>query len=106
MSRKYKNIKTVVDEHAFDSITEANRYGELKLLLKAGEIGSLVVHPKFSLDVNGVHICTYTADFQYNKGKKTIVEDVKSPATVTYSFKLKQKLMKALHGIDVKIVMR
>ncbi len=106
MSRKFRNIKTIVDEYTFDSIAEANRYSELKILLMAGEIGSLVVHPKFNLDVNGVRICTYTADFQYKKNGKTYVEDVKSPATVTYSFKLKKKLMKAIHGIDVIIVMK
>lgn len=37
---KYNNHKTIVDGIKFDSIREAERYQELKLLETAGEISS------------------------------------------------------------------
>ena len=44
---KYNNIKTVIDGIIFDSKKEAKRYSELKLLEKAGLIGSLQLQVKF-----------------------------------------------------------
>lgn len=38
---KYNNHKTIVDGIKFDSIREAERYQELKLLETAGEISHL-----------------------------------------------------------------
>lgn len=102
MSRnKYNAKKTVIDGIAFDSKAEATRYGELKLLERAGVIKDLEVHPKYKLDVNGIRICTYTADFEYIENGEKTTEDVKSRATITYSYKLKKKLMKAIYGIDI-----
>ena len=51
---KYGNKKTIVDDIEFDSIAEARRYRELKLLEAAGEIEGLVLQPPFPLEVNGV----------------------------------------------------
>ncbi len=66
-----------------------------------GEIYDLRVHPKpwFSLDVNGVHICSYAPDFTYWVKEEFVVEDVKGFLTETY--KLKAKLMLACHGIEI-----
>ena len=102
---KYRNKRVELDGYTFDSKAEARRYGELKLMHQAGEIEELLVHPKFKLVVNGVLICTYTADFQYRKNGEKVVEDVKSKPTITYSYKLKKKLMKAVYGLDVTEVM-
>ena len=98
---KYGNVKTKVDDILFDSKKEANRYCQLKLLAKAGTISELELQPKFDLVVNGFKICTYIADFRYIKDNKIIIEDVKG--VQTQEFKLKKKLMKAVHGIDVLI---
>ena len=46
---KYGNQKVALDGHTFDSRAEARRYQELHLLLAAGEITDLVVHPRFAL---------------------------------------------------------
>jgi hypothetical protein len=56
---------------------------------------------KYSLDVNGVHIANYYADFVYfdYRFSKEICEDSKGVRTADY--KLKAKLMKACHGIDI-----
>jgi len=63
---KYKNRKTVVDNIEFDSEREAARYGELKLLLLAGEITDLELQVPYEIEVNGVPVCTYIADFRYS----------------------------------------
>ncbi len=93
--RKYKNIPTEVDGIKFDSKAESNRYNELKLLQKEGEIKDLECQPKIPLMVNGKKIGMYIADFKYydNKFKKTLIEDVKSVATKTPVYNLKKKIL-------------
>jgi hypothetical protein len=73
----------------------------LKLLEKAGQIANLERQIRYHLDVNGVHICDYIADFQYVAGENPLftVEDCKGFRTPEY--KLKAKLMKACHNIDI-----
>lgn len=46
---KYNNKKITVDGQIFDSKKEANRYKELRLLEKAGEIKDLRTQVKFKL---------------------------------------------------------
>lgn len=97
---KYGNRKVEVDGITFASAKEARRYGELKLLERAGEISSLRTQPRFPIVINGVKVCTYVADFAYFEGEPTcVVEDVKGFKTDVY--KIKRKLMKACHDIDV-----
>ena len=96
---KYRNRKTEVDGFVFDSRREANRYLELKILERAGEIENLELQPKYDLSVNGKHICSYIADFRYQEGGRTIVEDAKGMRTDVY--RIKRKLMKAVHDIEV-----
>jgi len=99
---KYNAIPTEIDGIKFASRAEARRYGELKLMLDAGLIQDLECHPKFEIAVNGMHVCYYVADFQYVDNGETVVEDVKSAATITRMYRLKKKLMKACHGISVR----
>ena len=98
---KYNAVITEVDGIRFASKKEANRWSELQLMVKAGEIRDLQRQVKFSLDVNGVHICNYIADFTYWDYRfcKTIVEDSKGKRIQPYP--IKAKLMKACHGIEV-----
>jgi hypothetical protein len=100
---KYKAIRTTIDGHTFASKAEANRYQHLKLLEKAGQITNLSLQPRYALDVGGVHICNYIADFRYWDEGGRVVEDVKGVRTPVY--KLKKKLMLACHGIVIKEVM-
>lgn len=97
---KYRNKKTVVDGITFDSQKEAKRYGELKLLEHAGVITDLQLQPPFKLEVHGVKICTYRADFRYTENGKDVVEDVKGVLTPVY--RIKKKLMFAIYGIEIK----
>ena len=98
---KYNSVITEVDGIKFHSRKEANRYAELQLLVKAASIRDLQLQVKYSLDVNGVHICNYIADFVYHdyRYEKTIVEDSKGKRIQPYP--IKAKLMKACHNIDI-----
>ena len=112
---KYGAVRTEVDGFVFASRAEARRYGELKLMEQAGEISELALQVTYSLDVNGVHVCDYVADFVYRPtpphprplpiGKsadgegRVVVEDVKGKRTKEYV--LKKKLMLAVHGIEI-----
>lgn len=49
LDRKYRNKKVEVDGILFDSKKEANRYMELKLLEKAGEITDLKRQVRYEL---------------------------------------------------------
>lgn len=108
MALKFKNIPTEVDGISFSSKKEAKRYGELKLLERAGEIADLKVQPAFPLDVNGVPICRYVGDFSYHHAHQgavlaqLVVEDVKSPITRKHPvYRLKNKLFAAIHGFQI-----
>ncbi len=84
---KYKNIKTEMDGHVFDSKAEARRYGELKMLARAGEIKGFGLQPSFILP-GGIR---YRPDFIVCGSDGTIwVEDVKGMQTK--EFKLKKRL--------------
>jgi hypothetical protein len=98
---KYHARKTERDGIVFDSAAEANRYDELKLLERSGDISHLVLQPEFDCVVNGKHVCKYRADFQYvNLATQAIItEDVKGFRTAVY--RLKKKLVEALHGIAI-----
>lgn len=97
---KYGNKKTEVDGRMFDSKREANRYGELKLLEKDGQIINLQCQRTYRLEVNGILVCKYIADFVYGEGGKLVVEDTKGHRTREYI--LKKKLMRAVHGIEIR----
>jgi len=99
---KYNAKRVEADGYVFDSKLEAARYFDLIILEKVGEIQDLCIHPKYKLEVNGVLIGRYTADFEYMQDGKLVVEDVKGVRT--RDFVLRKKLMLALHGIDVKEV--
>ncbi len=90
--------------HMHQSTLEARRCDELHLMQAAGLVRDLRTQEQFRLDVNGVHICSYIADFVYfdNERGTQVVEDTKG--VVTETFRLKAKLMEAVHGITVQLV--
>lgn len=101
MYRKYHNKKIVIDGIKFDSKLEAERYGQLKMMERAGVIRELELQPSFELlpsfKKNGKtwRKTVYKADFRYIlcEDDSYIIEDVKgSTAVITDVFRLKQKL--------------
>ena len=98
-----------VDGIVFDSKKEARRYGELKLLMRAGLIKSLEIQPQFDVAIEGTHFCTYTADFAYFDVVRsyTIVEDIKSTGTaMDAAYRLRKKAAEIVHKIKVEEVIR
>lgn len=120
---KYNATKVTIDGITFDSKHEAERYLELKLLERAGEIRDLELQKEFELipnqyaaekryGKNGQPLkdkqillerkVVYRADFVYtDKDGKTVVEDTKSIATRTPEYIIKRKLMLYVHGIKI-----
>lgn len=102
MASKYRSKKVKIDGMVFDSKKEANRYLELKLLVKAKEIRDLELQPRFVLQESfkrkgKTHrAITYIADFKYIDCKtgKTVVEDTKGYRTEVYNIKKKLFLNK------------
>ena len=102
---KYNNVKAEVDGKKFDSTKESKRYLELKSMVERGEISELHEQVKFTFAHNGVKICSYVADFTYNKDGKEVVEDVKSEMTKKLPvYKMKKKMMVAFYGIEINEV--
>ena len=104
--RKYRNSPTVLDGIRFDSKREAERYAELKLLERGGIIKDLKTQVRFELipkNKNGRAVY-YVCDFTYTENGVLVVEDVKSQPTKTPVYRLKKRLMKEVHGIDIKEV--
>jgi hypothetical protein len=99
---KYGATRTVSNGRTFDSKAESRRHSDLILQQRAGQISDLRLQVPFDLSVNGQKIAKYVADFTYVEDGILVVEDVKSKATITPAYRLKKKLMKALHGIDIR----
>ena len=105
--RKYGNRKVIHDGIEFDSMKEANRYCELKLMQRAGVISDLQLQVPFELipsqriDGNVVErAVNYVADFTYNGPDGVqVVEDTKGYKTPEYI--IKRKLMLYVHGIRI-----
>ena len=109
---KFNAVKTTVDNITFASKAEAKRYGELKLLEKAGEIRYLRLQPKFPLvavqEASGerTRVGTYIGDFAYCTplSAAQVVEDVKGFKTALYKWKARH--MKAQYGITITEITR
>lgn len=101
---KYHAKKTILDGMVFDSRREANRYAELKLLQRAGEIKNLRCQVPFELipSQDGERAVKYIADFVYEENGKEVVEDSKGFHPKDYI--IKRKLMLWVHGIKVREV--
>jgi hypothetical protein len=104
---KYGAVPQMVDNLRFGSKREAGRYEDLRLLQRIGKIEKLEAakgNLRYDLAVNGILICRYEADFRYFDLEvgKWVVEDSKGFRTPAY--RIKRKLMKACHDIEIREV--
>ena len=108
---KYHSKKVLIDGEKYDSKKEFNRFCELLLLERAGEIQNLKRQVRFELipsqkDTETGKVVerpvTYIADFVYDQDGQTIVEDVKGFKTKEYI--LKRKMLLWSKGIRIKEV--
>ena len=112
---KYGAVPTEVDGHRFPSRREAARYQELRLLESAewpDAIRNLRLQVTHRLVVNGVLVCKYISDFEYDEQSRlhvpprstvewlSVVEDCKGFKTKEY--RLKAKLLLALEGTTIR----
>ena len=124
---KYGAVKTTVDGITFASQKEAKRYGELKLLEKAGKVRALRTQPHYALcalvidhaDVRDINkgtnsarrhpVAEYIADFEYEESEihgfggmtwRLVVEDVKGMKTDVY--RLKKRWFEAQYSIRIR----
>jgi hypothetical protein len=106
---KYGNRKAFLDGMWFDSVKESRRWTALS---NDPDVRSLQRQVTYLLQVNGVNVSTYRADFVYIRviskdGWIEVVEDAKprgkgfKKTEVYRTFVIKKNLMKAIHGIDV-----
>lgn len=107
---KYKNNKTDIDGHKFDSVKEAEYYLILKDRERKGEIRYLKlqypveIQPAFTdKQGNKIRAITYKADFYFYdcKLKSWRIIDVKGFKTDVYKLKYKLLLYK---GIEIEEV--
>ena len=98
---------------AFDSEREARRFGELRMLLRCGQIQDLRLPVNFTLqegyttaDGERVRPIVYRADFTYRErtgdGWRPVVEDVKGVRTKEYN--MKRKMMLEKFGVKIREV--
>lgn len=117
--RKYRNVPTEFNGLKFPSKMEANRYAELLLLERAGEIRDLRAQVRYELvpavRLHGSSRMTtaidYVADFVYEERRLRraqefplyewvrVIEDCKGVKTKVYL--MKRHMMKALLGLDI-----
>jgi hypothetical protein len=110
---KYRAQPTMADGIRFHSAKEARRYGELKLLEKAGELHDLRLQQPLELTAfssvrrMGALVGRYFADFVYCECLRTpcarshlVYEDVKGFRTPLY--KWKKKHVELQYGITVR----
>jgi hypothetical protein len=99
LRHKYNAAQTVRDGIKFPSKKEANRYDELVLLQRGGEVVMFIRQPMFDLGGG----TTYKADFLifWADGNVT-VEDVKG--MITDAFRRSKKQVEARYPVKIKIV--
>lgn len=98
--RKYGNRLCKRHGLHFDSLREADRYDQLLLMERAGEIRDLRHHTTWSLRIGEIRITSYECDSEYwLKDGTHVVEDVKGVRTREYQ--IKARLMLALYCIHI-----
>lgn len=110
-TRKYRNTPVVVDGIKFDSMHEARRWQQLKLLERAGKISLLERQVPYELAPSVKLVNEKRArpaircviDFRYFSAEEAriVIEDAKGLETPVS--RIKRHLMKSVHGIDVRI---
>lgn len=101
-NNKYGAVKTTVDGIKFDSKGESVMWFTLKNRERAGEITDLKRQIPYKLEVNGILVCKYIADYEYIENGALVTADYKG--VITKDFALKAKLFKAIYGRDILII--
>lgn len=71
---KFGAIRHDADGYKFASKKERDRYLQLRILERAGEIQNLEVHPEFPLVIDGEPVLSWSADGRYRRPLKAIMD--------------------------------
>ena len=98
---KFGARRTERDGHFYDSKLESDLGWELECRKKAGEIKEIQRQVTFPLDVNGIHITNYRADFVVTMADGT-QEVMEAKGILMPEANMKLKLFTALYP-DIKL---
>jgi len=101
---KFNAKKVIYNNIEYDSTIEAKFSEYLDLLKNGNKIIDYKYHVVYPIEINGILICKYELDFLVKiSSTETKHYDTKGFCKNTaYSlFRIKKKLMKAIHNIDV-----
>lgn len=99
---KFNNRPCECEGERFDSERERDAWLVLRERARRGEITDLRRQVRYTLAVNGVWVADYIADFTHQEHGRLVVTDAKGVKTGEY--KLKKRLMKAVHNVDIQEV--
>ena len=105
---KYNAVRCVRGDIKFASKKEADRYDDLLLMERAGQIKELELQPRFLiagpvvLDGKKHRARYYFADFSYEEKGVRVYEDAKGMKLPMY--RLKRHLVMHLYGIEIREV--
>jgi hypothetical protein len=104
MRSKYNAKKTLFDGVMYDSKAEAQFASILKIAMKATDVNERVIlierQHVYEIVANGKYIAKYISDFRVTYANGIVkVYDVKGMVTPLY--RLKKKLVEAIHGIKI-----
>jgi hypothetical protein len=110
-SSKFKNVKSEIDGHKFDSKKESEFYGSLKIKKQAGLIKDFKMQIPYEIIVNNIRIGNYFLDFLVENNDGTIEYiDIKGKDKKTNKFiktgvfALKKRLVEAIYGIKISMI--
>jgi len=102
---KYRNTRTDYNGTVYDSKKEAMYRQQLDMLTGANipdheRVALIEEQVRYPIVINDVKICSYVLDFKVTYGDGHVDHvDVKGMKTQVY--KLKKKMMLAVHGIEI-----
>ncbi|MEN6535476.1 MAG: DUF1064 domain-containing protein [Bryobacteraceae bacterium] len=99
---KMGNKFCVVEGIKFRSKAEGRLYPELLVMQRVGSISNLRLQTRWPIEIGGVMIGHYVSDFDYIQQRRLVVVDIKGQLTQLSAWKL--RLMKAVHGVDVRLL--
>jgi len=100
----------------FDSVGEANKFAELRMLQDHGQISDLRLQVPFpvypgspgalSISKLGKPVFKYIADFVYRDGagKKVVMDYKGNTGHVTDLFKLKKRIIEVMYQVEIRLV--
>lgn len=104
---KFRAERCGINGRWFASMKEGKRYLELKMLERSGDIADLRCQVEYDLTVRSIvdgrahTVGRWTADFTYHRAGELVVEDTKSKATRTQTYRLRKKMFQAIYGLTI-----